>query len=152
MRRRPSSRILVIDPSERVLLFRFVINRGAIAGQDFWATPGGTLDADETFEEAARRELFEETGIVVEAVGEAVAEREFIFQLFDGERVMAHEQFFFVRTTGQEVSKDRWTALEKEVMVEHRWWSLAELASTSDQVFPENLIEILKTAGVGAGA
>src|SRR5689334_25328500 len=75
MRRRPSSRLLVIDPSNRVLLFRFMFKHGPLAGQNYWATPGGALEAGESFADAARRELFEETGITREVVGLEVADR-----------------------------------------------------------------------------
>ena len=64
MRRRPSSRLLVIDRDNCVLLFRFAFNRGQLAGQNYWATPGGALEAGENFADAGRRELFEETGIL----------------------------------------------------------------------------------------
>jgi 8-oxo-dGTP diphosphatase len=33
-----------------------------------WALPGGFIDMDETLEEACKRELFEETGLKVEAM------------------------------------------------------------------------------------
>jgi 8-oxo-dGTP diphosphatase len=149
MRRRPSSRLLVIDQSDRVLLFRFVFKNGALAGRDYWVTPGGTLEANETFEEAARRELFEETGIVVDTVGEAVAEQEFVMQMPSGGRVIAEERFFLIRATGHELSRDQWTSLEKEVMTESRWWLVTELALATTQIFPENLVEILATVGIG---
>jgi len=55
MRKRPSSRLLVVDPAGRVLLFRFVHMSGPLAGQDFWATPGGALEANESFEVARPR-------------------------------------------------------------------------------------------------
>ena len=64
MGRRPSSRLLVIDQNNRVLLFRFQFERGPLAGQEYWATPGVALEAGESFVDAARRELFEERGIV----------------------------------------------------------------------------------------
>ena len=99
MRRRPSSRLLIIDRNNRVLLFRFMFKRGPLAGQNYWATPGGALEAGENFADAARRELFEETGILRDAVSQQVAEREFAFQLHDGEYVMAEERFFLVRVT-----------------------------------------------------
>ena len=59
MRERPSSRLLVIDPEGRLLLFRFAFKTGALAGSVFWATPGGGLDPGETYEDAARRELLD---------------------------------------------------------------------------------------------
>ena len=85
MRRRPSARLLIIDDAGRVLLFRFVHHEGALAGQDYWATPGGGVEEGETFEQAAIRELEEGTGIRAENVGPEVAQREFALQLPDGE-------------------------------------------------------------------
>jgi 8-oxo-dGTP diphosphatase len=152
MRRRPSSRLLVLDHADRVLLFRFVFTKGPLRGQDYWATPGGALEPEETFAEAARRELLEETGIVTHAVGEPVAEREFILQLANGERVVAEERFFFVRIADpMPLSREQWTPGEREVMVEHRWWSASELRATDEVVFPEELVDILAGAGVLSG-
>ncbi len=143
MRRRPSSRLLVIDRNNRVLLFRFVYDRGPLAGQNYWATPGGALEVGESFSDAARRELFEETGILKDTVGQPVAERKFALQLLDGEYVMAEERFFLIRATDQTLSRDHWTPLETEVVVDHRWWSVEELTSTGDVVYPETLVAIL---------
>jgi 8-oxo-dGTP diphosphatase len=143
MRRRPSSRLLIIDRNNRVLLFRFMFKRGPLTGQNYWATPGGALEAGESFADAARRELFEETGILRNAVSRQVAEREFAFQLHDGEYVMAEERFFLVRVTEQSLSRDNWTHIENEVMTDHRWWSVEELTSSVEAVFPETLVAIL---------
>ena len=71
-----------------MLLFRFVHKTGPMAGQDFWATPGGGVEDDESFAEAAIRELREETGIVVREIGAAIASRDFELLLPDGERVV----------------------------------------------------------------
>lgn len=149
MRARPSSRLLLLDPLGRVLLFRFVHTKGALAGKAYWATPGGGLDEGESFEQAAIRELEEETGLRVENVGPEIGRRELVLQLTTGEKVMADERFFLVRTADGAISRDRWTALEREVMADHRWWSVDELAQTSDVVFPENLPELLRRVTPG---
>ena len=95
-----------------------------------------------------RRELFEKTGIVLDAVDEAVAERSFVLQLADGELVMADERYFLMRTAIRAVSGDYRTALEHEVMAEHRWWSLGELAATRAVVFPEHVVDLLVGVGI----
>ena len=81
MRERKSARLLVISPGQEVLLFRFVHTDDALAGKDHWATPGGGLEQDESFRQAAIRELFEETGIEVDEVGEPVGDRRFVMRL-----------------------------------------------------------------------
>jgi len=56
---RRAARLLVIDPaSGAVLLFQYDDD-----GRRWWVSPGGGLDGDETFEEAAIREAAEELGI-----------------------------------------------------------------------------------------
>src|ERR1041385_2613487 len=150
MRRRPSSRLIIIDRNNRVLLFRFMFKRGPLAGQSYWATPGSALEEGESFEDAACRELLEETGVLRDAVGQHVADQEFTLQLHDGEYVMAEERFFLVRVADQSVSRDRWTPVEVEVMTDHRWWSVEELKSTSEAVFPETLVSILACVALRA--
>ena len=138
---------MIIEPAGRVLLVRFVFKKGALAGEDYWATPGGGVEEGETFEQAAIRELREETGIRVESVGPQVGQREFVLQLSDGEHVVADERFFRVEAKEATLSRDEWTAEEVEVMVAHRWWSRDELSQTAETVWPENLIEMLPKAG-----
>ncbi|GEP59342.1 NUDIX hydrolase [Reyranella soli] len=143
MRRRLSARFLILDQAGRILLFRFVYKRGPLAGQDFWGTPGGGVEDGETLEQAALRELVEETGLRRDSVGPEVARREVVLQLPDGEHVVQDERFFVVRVTDNALSKADWTDLEREVMVEHRWWSLDELAQTEATVWPKNLREMI---------
>ena len=146
MRRRLSARFLILDPTGRVLLFRFVYRRGALAGQDFWGTPGGGVDDGETLEQAALRELAEETGLRLQSLGPEVARREVALQLPDGEHVLQDERFFLIRDADNTLSRDNWTDLEREVMVEHRWWSLQELTETDATVWPEELRQMIEAA------
>ncbi|MCA4965204.1 NUDIX hydrolase [Pseudomonas sp. Y24-6] len=148
MRERKSARLLVISPSRDVLLFKFLHKEGALAGRNYWATPGGGLEEGETFHAAAIRELREETGIQVNAVIGPVADRRFSMLLPSGETVFAVEQYFIVHAQNQIVSNSEWTLHETQVMADHHWWSAHELISTKETVWPEALVEMLVDAGV----
>ncbi|MGY2374423.1 NUDIX hydrolase [Pseudomonas sp. SDO524_S393] len=144
MRERKAARLLVISPSRKVLLFRFVHKNGALAGDNYWATPGGGLEAGETFHAAALRELREETGIQTTTVTGPVAERNVALRLPDGEKVLAVEQYFVVHAQSESVSSAQWTTHETQVMAEHYWWSVQELKDTEEQVWPEGLVGMLE--------
>ena len=148
MRERPSSRLLILDAEKRLLLFRFEHKWGPLTGQYFWATPGGSVEPGESFEEAACREIFEETGLRIDDPGPQVARREASFQLPTGEMATADERFFLIRIHHLEVSTEHRSEIEHEVMSAHRWWSHADLKSTTHQIWPENLTEMLIDAGV----
>lgn len=146
MRKRPSSRLLIVDRNQQVLLFRYLHKKGPLAGQDFWSTPGGGVEDGETFQQAAIRELKEETGMTRNFVGAPVAERAFVMQMPDGEFVEAQEQYFLVSSDIAVSSRDGWTDEEAEVIADHRWWSKDELRHTTEIVWPEDLLDMLDRA------
>jgi len=124
-----------------------VHKHGALAGLEFWATPGGGLEPGESFAAAAIRELQEETGIAVDSIGNPVARREFVMTMPDGAQVVADEQFFVVRVESRRVLRDQWTPVEVDVMADHRWWTAADLKATHETVWPNDLPQILTSSG-----
>ena len=145
MHKRPAARILLLDPQGRVVLFRYQHDHGPLAGQTYWVPPGGSLDPDETYEAAARRELLEETGIEAD-IGQQVAVRHVQFMMPDGEMVAAEERYFVVRSDAEIDLGANPDPVEREFTAEARWWTAADLAATSETVFPENILEMLARA------
>ena len=134
--------MLVIDPEGRVLLFRGFDPMRPEAGS-WWHTPGGGVDAGETHEEAARRELREETGLVVTDVGPPLFERRIVFD-FEENRFDQTEYYFSIRREQFTLDRSEWNDIEQRSLLEHRWWSAAELESTDETVFPEGLADQLR--------
>jgi len=54
----------IVFKDSQVLLVR----RGKPPAQDLWAIPGGSVEICETLQRAAEREIFEETGITIQAL------------------------------------------------------------------------------------
>jgi 8-oxo-dGTP pyrophosphatase MutT (NUDIX family) len=140
---RRAARVIVLDRDGRVLLFR---GGDPARPQDgtWWFTPGGGADEGETVENAARRELLEETGLTVEHLGPVVAVRDVTFE-FLGQTYEQREHLYRVIVDRFDVDSSRWTEIERAAMVEHRWWTPDELRSTSEVFYPNNLVDLVRT-------
>ena len=135
---RPAARILLLDPHGRVLLFRFTPSDRP----PFWCTPGGAVDPGESYVQAARRELREETGLILDC-GPELFQRHVEFITIEGVPVSADERYFLVRTDAAEIDTGGHTALEQRVMTRWQWFSRDDLAAHDEPYFPEDLAEIL---------
>lgn len=137
---RPAARILLVDRAGRVLLFRFVTGDER---PPFWCTPGGALDPGEGYAAAARRELFEETGLVADP-GPEVARRLIEFETIERVPVIADERWFRVDTDAATIDRAGHTDLERRVMQEERWFSRDEIAGWPETIYPADLIDLLE--------
>jgi hypothetical protein len=82
----------------------------------------------------------------VKDIGAEVACRELMLQLPNGELVMADERYFLVKSEDATLSREGWTAEEREVTADYKWWSQTELAQTSETFWPADLLEMLRAA------
>ncbi len=134
---RVGARVLVVDAAERVLLLHGRDPADLGAGS-WWFTPGGGVDPGETVAQAARRELAEETGLVVPDVGRPVWVRTAEFG-FLGRQYRQRETFFLLRVQTHLVETAGWTQIERDSVDTYRWWSPEELATTEEVVHPRTL-------------
>jgi 8-oxo-dGTP pyrophosphatase MutT (NUDIX family) len=133
--RRYGARVLVLDADDRVLLFRLVNPRN---GNSWWATPGGGVERGEKSAEAARRELREETGIEAgDLVGPVWADDHW-FRTPD-DLIHQADRYFMLRVNRPEVNVGGLDAIESDVMVEYRWWTITDLEQTQERVYPLGL-------------
>ena len=144
---RLTARVLVIDREGRTLLFLTTAPDSSRTSR--WITPGGGVDAGESFEEAARRELFEETGLVVSSLGEPVWAHDFDVMWDSADHDTGHAEFFVHVTDRFTPSSEHWTDEERVDVLEHRWWSLDELEASGAPFEPAELRELLRTHTTG---
>jgi len=144
---RRAARVLLLDSQDRVLLFRGGDPDRPDAGT-WWFTPGGGLDPGESLQDGAVRELFEETGLRCEAaeLGEPVHAEQTLFE-FAKLSINQHSTFFVLRVDAHDVDTSGFEELELRSIVEHRWWSRADLQATSDVVYPAGLPALLERIG-----
>ncbi|MGW5420165.1 NUDIX hydrolase [Streptomyces sp. NPDC003943] len=134
------ARVILLDPADRILLIHGY--EPDDPDQTWWFTPGGGLEGDETREQAALRELVEETGITHVELGPVVWQRYCSFP-FDGRRWDQDEWYYLARTTQTATAPAALTELEARSVAGLRWWTSAELSAARETVYPNRLAELL---------
>ena len=140
LRIRTAARVVVLDDDGRVLLVRFAFPGERIV----WATVGGGLEADETHEDAARRELSEEAGLDDVELGPEIWTRTHVWDdgiNWDGQT----ERYFLVRTTSVEpMPRHTWEELNAEWVTDLRWWAIDEIEASRETFAPTRLAALLR--------
>ncbi len=131
---RLTARVILLDDKNRVLYLK-------AAEPDtqayFWVMPGGGLKQNESFEAAAIREAYEETGLSIR-LGPFVWIRRHQFtwkeQFYD-----QYEHYFVAWTSNTKVH-----GLEPdEYIVGYRWWTLSEIETSNNKFAPRKIKSLL---------
>jgi ADP-ribose pyrophosphatase YjhB (NUDIX family) len=141
---RRAGRVVLLDPDGRVLLMRY---DDPLPNGPHWSTPGGGLEEDEDYPAGARRELAEETEWTdVTLLGE-IHRRSIVLRLGYGPLVRQHERLFLARTSpaGREITGVA-DMHASDGIAAWRWWSLAELESTTEKIWPGELARLVRAA------
>ena len=138
---RRAARLLATDRAGRLLLFRVRRPNGTI----FWATPGGGLEAGESWTEAARREAREELALEIDDPGPIVwtVSPRLTMATCHATPILQEERYF-------RISLDAWRASgavadfhAEEGIEGARFWSPAEIVRAQEvgepEIFPEEL-------------
>jgi 8-oxo-dGTP pyrophosphatase MutT (NUDIX family) len=143
VRLRLAGRVIVLDPDERVLLFRY--DDGPPNGPH-WSTPGGGLNPGESYRDGAQRELIEETGWTDVPVGQEVVHSRELVMDYAGKIVRQQEQLFLARITqARRPVLDVAGMHASDGIVAWRWWTLPELDIAQEAVWPEGLADLIRS-------
>jgi ADP-ribose pyrophosphatase YjhB (NUDIX family) len=159
---RLAGRVIAIDPAGRVLLFRYddpppkgvhwatpLLSSTPPPKGVHWATPGGGVEGNEDFHQAACRELAEETGWtdVPVAPTEVHQETSALWHSPAQGLIRQTDHYFIGRVTDELRALGEVAAMHVSDGIEaSRWWTLAELDATDENVYPEGLADLVRSA------
>jgi ADP-ribose pyrophosphatase YjhB (NUDIX family) len=142
---RLAGRVIAIDPAGRVLLFRYddPPPKGI-----HWATPGGGVEGNEDFYQAACRELAEETGWTDVAVASAVVLERATVYWFSTQGLTRQTDHYFIGWVREELRPLGEVAVmhASDGIAASRWWTLDELDATDENIFPQGLADLVRSA------
>jgi len=147
VKHRATARVMLINEQNQVFMLKTHFDP-EVGLPPRWLVPGGGIDAGEDTLTAALRELYEETGLIVDAddLGEPVLVASGRWDWADGLNYHTYtDTIYELEVWDFKLDTSGFTQDELRDVLEYRWWNLSELFASEELVAPHELIGWLKT-------
>ena len=145
---RKSVRVLLLNDNNELLLMCVedfdISTPSGEKNKRFWCTIGGGIEAGESIEQTALREIYEETGIAEKDINlGTVVWYGNIELLLKGVLTRLDETFIVAKTKQTNVGLSALTEEEKHIVKKLQWFSLKDIQKSTEVIFPIVLPEYL---------